>query len=491
MRKGAGTRQGATYKTKVEVAASHQEEVGGGHSTVNRKDSITLREGRSPALIGAYSEWEGPVTAKGQSPLAQRTEKKVQVLQNKLHQAAKEDLSRKFGILYDKIYSWDVLWISWIRVQRNKGAPGVDGRTIRAIKEDGEVQFIQNIQRELLEKRYRPQPIRRVFITKANGKLRPLGIPVVKDRVIQGAVKLILEPIFEANFMEESYGFRPQRGCRDALRSIRKWVTYGYSAVVDADIASYFDTIDHDILMELIQRRVHDKWVLRLIRRWLKCAIFEQDRIVLAAKGTPQGAVLSPLLANIYLHPLDKYWSERHPETKLVRYADDLVVLIRRRDPAPYLQSLHGFMGKLHLRLSEEKTRIVRAEDGFDFLGARLILKPTRHDRTRKFCYGFPSPKSMNRVRQKLREAIGKDYDCSLGDKIELVNPILRGWANYFNWLNSGEHFHKVGRYVIQKLNRWQRRKQGRVRRSYRKLYGNDLFQRGLYRITGTIAYVT
>jgi RNA-directed DNA polymerase len=490
MRKDTGTRQGATYKVKTEVDALHREEVGGGYSTADRKDSITLQEGRSPALTGAYSDWEGPVTAKGQTPLAQRTEKKVRVLQNKLHQAAKKDLSRTFGILYDKICSWEVLWISWIRVQRNKGAPGVDGRTIKAIKEDGEVQFLRDIQKELLEKRYHPQPIRRVFIRKANGKLRPLGIPIVKDRVVQGAVKLILEPIFEANFTEESYGFRPGRGCQDALRSIRKWVTYGYSAVVDADIASYFDTIDHDLLMKLVQRRVRDKWVLRLIRRWLKCSIFEQDKAVLAEKGTPQGAVLSPLLANIYLHPLDKYWRQRHPETKLVRYADDLVVLVRRRDPVVYLQSLDTFMRKLHLRLSEEKTRIVRAEEGFDFLGALLILKPTRRDRTRRFCYGFPSPKSMNRVRQKLRETIGKDYDCSLEDKIELVNPILRGWANYFNWLNSGEHFHKVGRYVIQRLNRWQRRKQGRVRRSYRKLHGNDLYQRGLYRITGTIAYV-
>lgn len=491
MRKGIGTRHGSAYKTKVEMAGLHQEEVGGGYSTDDRKDSITLREGRSPALAGAYSDWEGPVTAKGQTPMAQRTEKTVRVLQNKLHQAAKKDLSRRFGILYDKICWWEVLWVSWIRVQRNKGAPGVDGRTIEAIKEEGEVQFIRDIQQELLKKQYRPHAIRRVFIKKANGKLRPLGIPVVKDRVVQGAVKLILEPIFEANFMEESYGFRPRRSCRDALCSIRKWVTYGYSGVIDADIASYFDTIDHDLLMQLVQRRVHDKWVLRLIRRWLKCSILEQDKAVLSERGTPQGAVLSPLLANIYLHPLDKYWKERHPETKLVRYADDLVVLIRQKNPDRYLQSLKGFMGKLHLRLSEEKTRIVKAEDGFDFLGVRLILKPTRRDRTRRFCYGFPSPEAMNRVRQKIREAVGKDYDSSLEEKIELVNPIVRGWANYYNWLNSGEHFHKVGRYVMQRLNRWQRRKQGRVRRSYRKLHGNDLNARGLYRISGTIVHVS
>jgi RNA-directed DNA polymerase len=254
--------------------------------------------------------------------LAQRTHRKVQVLQQKLHRAAKKDLRRTFGILYDKVGWGEVLWTSWIRVQQNKGAPGVDGRTILAIKAEGEVAFLRDIQQELVAKKYKPQPIRRVFIKKANGKLRPLGIPTVRDRVVQGAVKLILEPIFETNFMAESYGFRPGRSCQQALKAVRKWVTVGYSTVVDADLESYFDTIDHSVLLSLIQRRVRDKWVLRLIRGWLKCAILVQDKAVLAERGTGQGSVLSPLLANIYLHPLDKYWAEHHPETKLIRYCD-------------------------------------------------------------------------------------------------------------------------------------------------------------------------
>jgi len=340
--------------------------------------------------------------------------------------------------LYDKITLWEVLWISWIRVQRNKGAPGVDGRTIEAIKKDGEVKFLRDIQTELLEKKYRPQPIKRVFIKKANGKLRPLGIPIVKDRVVQGAVKLILEPIFEANFGSESYGFRPKRSCKDALGSIRKWVTFGYSTVIDADISAYFDTIDHDLLLKLVRRRVRDPWILRLIRRWLKCSIFEQDKSMRAELGTPQGGVLSPLLANIYLHPLDKFWSERFPETKLVRYADDFVVLIRNRGPDRYFKELQEFIKKLKLQLSLEKTKIVNANDGFDFLGARLVLKPTRKDKRKKFCYTFPSPKSMNSVREKIRTEIGRDYDKSLKSKIEYLNPILRGWSNYFCWMNSG-----------------------------------------------------
>jgi len=389
--------------------------------------------------------------------------------------------------LYDKISIWEVLWISWIRVQRNKGAPGVDGRTIKAIKKDGEVEFIREIQKELLEKKYRPQPIKRVFIKKANGKLRPLGIPVVKDRVVQGAVKLILEPIFEANFVAESYGFRPKRSCKDALRSIRKWVTYGYSTVIDADISSYFDTIDHDLLIKLIERRVRDPWILCLVRRWLKCSIFEQDKSMRAELGTPQGGVLSPLLANIYLHPLDKFWSERYPETRLVRYCDDFVVLIRRRWPDRYFKELDEFLKRLKLQLSPEKTQIINAEKGFDFLGARLVLKPTRKDRSKKFCYSFPSPKSMNKIREKIRTEIGRDYDKSLKTKIEYLNPILRGWSNYFCWMNSAEHFHKIGRYSIQRLNGWNRRKQKRVRRSYRRLSGKDLHGMGLFAMNGRI----
>jgi RNA-directed DNA polymerase len=487
----AGPREAKTYKAFSRSGRGASREVGGAHTTADGRDNRTLPEGRGPASVGVIPSEEGVVTVERRlSPLAQRTNKKLRVLQETLHRAAKKDLKRTFGVLYDKVYRWEVLWVAWYQVRRNRGAPGVDGRTIRAIQEDGEVKFLKEIQTELREKRYRPRPIRRVFIPKSNGKLRPLGIPVVKDRVIQAAVKLVLEPIFEANFLENSYGFRPGRGCKDAIKAIRKWVTYGYTHVIDADIASYFDRIDHDLLLSIVQRRIRDKWILRLIRRWLKAGILEEGRTRRPVRGTPQGGVLSPLLANVYLHPLDKYWTEKHPETELVRYADDVVVLTRGRPADHYLPSFQSMIGRLRLELSQEKTRLVEAEEGFEFLGVHFRLKRTRRKGTKQFCYGFPTAKAMIHVRQRVRETIGRDYISSLPGVIKRLNPVLRGWSNYYNWLNSGKHFQKVDGYVVYKLQRWLRRKQQRTKRAFRRPPPEWFHNQGLFKCSGRIVYI-
>jgi group II intron reverse transcriptase/maturase len=233
---------------------------------------------------------------------------KVRELQRKLWSAAKRSRNRRFHVLYDKVYREDFLWEAWSRVRANGGAPGLDGKTIQTIEEHGVEQFLEEIQRDLKAGEYWPPPVRRQYIPKPDGKLRPLGIPTVRDRVVQAAVKLVIEPIFEADFEECSYGFRPKRGATDALDAIRKAGNAGYDWVVDADIEKYFDSIDHKLLMEAVQQRISDRKMLKLIGRWLKAGVMEDGEVREPERGTPQGGVISPLLSNIYLGELDRRW---------------------------------------------------------------------------------------------------------------------------------------------------------------------------------------
>jgi RNA-directed DNA polymerase len=418
---------------------------------------------------------------------AQSARERVRVLQRKLYRAAKARPQRTFGVLYDKVCLKDVLEVAWEGVRGNRGSAGVDGETIEAIEAYGVRRLLEELQEELRSQRYRPWPVRRVLIPKRDGRVRPLGIPRVRDRVVQAAVKIVIEPLFEASFRPGSFGFRPGRGAWQAIEEIQKWVTWGYEEVIDLDLRSYFDTLDQDLLMKLVMRRVRDPRVLRLIRRWLRAGVTLEGRWEESLVGTPQGGVISPLLANIYLHPLDAHWEKRVKSAKMVRYADDLVVLCRRGQAGKLMPVLRQFLGRLKLTVNEEKTRMTTAREGFDFLGVHFRKKPTRRDSGRCYCYAWPSRRSMQRIRDKVRLATGVDGRPSLGEKIGQLNPILRGWGNYFRRLNSTRHFAKVDYYVNERLWRWLRRKHG-GRRS-ESTPPSFLGKAGLYFLYGTVSY--
>lgn len=383
---------------------------------------------------------------------------RVRVLQRKLYLAAKTNPTRKFGVLYDKVCQIDVLWMAYKQVRANKGAPGIDQQTLEVIeKEVGVGSFLAEIQTKLMEKRYTPLPVKRVYIPKADGTQRPLGIPVIADRVVQAAVKIVIEPLFEATFKDCSYGFRPRKNAQQALREIYKWLNFKCHWVVDADLKSYFDTIPHDKLLLSVRTRVIDRSVVKLIEMWLKAGAMEEMKIRKETTGTPQGGVISPLLANLYLHWLDSTWEKkafgkRPHDAHIVRYADDFVILCSKR-PEFYLDQAKKVLDRLGLTLNAKKTRIVNAmKEPFDFLGHRFAVRPSKVTGELKTFY-YPTPKVMKSVKQKIRDVVrkGQHWDWPTLVK-EKVNPILRGWGNYFKTGNSRKHFLSIANYTIWTL---------------------------------------
>ena len=436
------------------------------------------------------------------SPDRRESIDKVRQLQRVLWGAAKQSPGRRFHALMDRIWRRDVLQEAWKRVRKNRGAAGVDAVTVADIEAYGVDRFVEEIGVSLRAGTYRPPAVLRRYIPKADGNKRPLGIPTVRDRVVQAAAKIVIEPIFEADFLPCSYGFRPRRSATNALETLRKLGARGGNHVLDADIRDYFGSIDHDKLMKLVERRISDRRVLKLLRQWLKAGVMEDGLETKTVSGTPQGGVISPLLSNIFLHALDSVWTKKHAQLgTLVRYADDFVVMCNTTEQVEEAERVvRKTLDRLGLTLHPEKTRRVdlsRGLEGFDFLGCHLRKRMSgpiwerSHQRV-YFLQREPSQRSMKRVRQRVKD-IAHNGRCHQDLRVLIgeLNPVLRGWGGYFRTGNAARKFVVIDNYVVDRLRGLLLRRKGRNLRageaiSWRRPYFETL---GLHRLRGTIRY--
>jgi RNA-directed DNA polymerase len=413
---------------------------------------------------------------------------RIQEFQKKLYEKAKASPKFRFYSLYDKTYRTDVLEEAYRKVKANGGASGVDRVTFEDIKAKGIIEYLAELQDELKEGKYKPNPVRRVYIPKANGKKRPLGIPTIRDRIVQTAFLMVLEPIFEADFSDSSYGFRPRKSAHDAVREIYKYLNWGCEEIYDVDLEKYFDTVEHWKLMRLLARRISDGKILHVIKQWLSCGYVEDNQHRQSKRGTPQGGVISPLLANVYLHPVDKA-CERNGikdiskgSIHLVRYADDMLILAQK-NLRKGVEILENYVERLGLKLNKEKSRRLNLKEDrkVEFLGFQFHRVQNKKTKNRLVLVA-PSPKSQKRCREQIRKLVSHKIPLKVQDQVINLNRFLVGWTGYFKLGNASKVLYQICAYVMRRVRRLLQRNRGRNGFGWNRWSNNAIYERfGLF----------